>query len=375
MGDYRLFTPGPADIPADVVKSLSRPLVYHRAKEFAEIFNRVRKNLKLVIGTSGEIFFFCASGTGAMEAAVVNLLSPDEDVLVAVCGRFGERWLNICKRYNSRPQFLSVRYGESVEAAQIEEILTAHPEISTVFTTLTETSTGALIDIKAIGAVTRKLDKVLVVDGIAGLAADEFYMDDWNVDVVIGASQKALMSPPGIAFLAINQRGWQKVLEAKLPRFYWDLINYNKFAADGQTPYTPAINIFFTLDVCLNKIIKKGVEGVFNHHREIAGLLRNGIGQMDLKIFPRHTSNALTVIAMPEGIDGTKVVTYVKENHHILFANGQGDLRGRIIRIGHMGEYSKKDMIDALEGFARGCEFAGLKINCEEVIRTVRNKI
>ncbi len=361
MAGYRLFTPGPVDIPQDVIRCLTNRLIYHRSKEFGELFTRVCQSLKQIIATDGDIFFFTSSGTGAMEAAVVNLLTPDEEVLVAICGKFGERWLRLCERYTAKPHCLSMRYGESIPPEKVEELLHAHPRITTVFTTLTETSTGALIDIKTIGTITRKLGKVLVVDGIAGLAADKFYMDEWQVDVAIGASQKAFMSPPGLSFLAINKRTWEKVEKAKLPRFYWDLTTYKKFAADGQTPYTPAINIFFALETGVNKILKRGIDAVYNHHYEIAQQLRSDVKKLNLNLFPKYPSNALTVIEMPKDVDGTRIISYVKEKYCILFANGQAELKGRIVRIGHMGEYSKEDILLAIEAFTDGCEAVGLR--------------
>lgn len=371
MSYVRLFTPGPIDLPAEILKKLSQPLIYHRSKDFAALYDRVKDSLKKVVATDAEIVFFCASGTGAMEAAVVNLLSPNEDVLVAVCGRFGERWLNLCKRYGVRPQYLSVPYGESIPPEKIEELLNTHPEITTVFTTLTETSTGALLDIKRIGAVTRKLGKILVVDGIAGIAADEFYMDDWQVDVLIGASQKALMAPPGVSFLAINRRGEAKAAGSKLPRYYWDLATYKKFASDGQTPYTPAISVFFALDASLSKILKNGMDSVFKHHRKIASALRKGIEKMGLRLFARSPSSALTVIEIGSGVDATKIVASARDNHHILFANGQADLKGRIVRIGHMGEYSSQDILEAIKVFGHGCQSVGLKVDLEDAVAAV----
>ncbi len=361
MAHYRLFTPGPVDIPEDVIEGMTRPLVYHRSREFGELLSRIRNNLAIILGTRGEIFFFTASGTGAMEAAVVNLLSPGEEVLVAVCGKFGERWLKLSERYNLKTYYLTVNYGESIPPERIEEIIVAHPRITTVFTTLTETSTGALMDIKSIGAITRRLDKTLVVDGIAGLGADEFYMDEWNVDVVVGASQKAFMSPPGISFLAIDSRIWNRVEQARLPRFYWDLISYKKFAGEGQTPFTPAINTLFAFEIGVNKIIKKGLPQVYQHHRGLAEILRSEVKKTGLSIFPASPSNALTVIKIPDGIDGTQIVSYVKERHNILFANGQGDLRGKIVRIGHMGEYTSEDIRMAYNAFVEGCGVVGLK--------------
>jgi aspartate aminotransferase-like enzyme len=350
-------------------------LVYHRRKEFGEIFNRVRRSLKEVVATSGEIYIFGASGTGAMEAAVVNLLSPGEPVLVAVGGRFGERWLDLCKCFGARPEYLSVPYGESVPAAAIEQTLKSHPDITSVFTTLTETSTGALMDIKAIGAVTRKLDRLLIVDAVAGLAADECYMDDWQVDVLVGASQKALMAPPGVSFVAVNERGWQRAETARMPRFYFDLKACKKYAADGQTPWTPPINVVVALDVSLGRIVKSGMAAMYAHHRGLAQLAQEGVRKLGLSLFPKFPSCGLTVAAIPEGYDATKIVASVLEKDHLLLANGQGEMRGRIVRIGHMGAYTRQDMLMVIKAFASGCESIGLEVKKEEAVESLRKKL
>ncbi len=335
----------------------------------------MRESLKQVVATSGDIYLFGASGTGAMEAAVVNMISPEEDVLVAVCGRFGERWLDLCKRFKARPEYLSVPYGESIPPARIEEVLIKRPEITTVFTTLTETSTGAVMDVKAIGAVTRRLNRILVVDGVAGLAADECYMDDWQIDVLVGASQKALMAPPGVSFIALNGRAWERVQAARMPRFYFDLIACRKYGQDGQTPWTPPINVFVALDQSLGRITRMGMAKVYEHHRALARIMRDGISRVGLDLFPKSPSNALSVAAIPKDYDATKIVAYVLEKHSILFANGQGEMRGRIVRIGHMGAYTEQDMHMACECFARGCESIGLEARKGEPRDTVRKSL
>jgi aspartate aminotransferase-like enzyme len=294
-----------------------------------------------------------ASGTGAMEAAVVNLVSPGEKVLVATAGRFGERWREMALRFGAYVDEMSRPYGEAVPAGELERRLMGNDSARCVFTTLTETSTGVLNDIKAFGDVCHRLNRILVVDAVAGLGADELRMDDWHVDVVVGGSQKGLAVPPGLSFLALSERASERVDKAKAPRFYFDLRTARRYAVKGQTSWTPAISIFYALDLSLKRLNRIGMPAYWKEHARIADMLRKKVAAMGLQLFPQKPSNALTVIRMPEGTDGSKIVDICRTKNRILLANGQGDLRGKMVRIGHMGNVTGPEMTKVFGCFQR----------------------
>ena len=347
VSSYTLFTPGPVNLSEEVENQLSKRLVYHREEKFSKILNRLFQDLKIIFKTKGRVFIFTSSGTGAMEAAVANLLSSKDEVLITECGKFGERWEGICKRFGAVLRILKVEYGKAIPAEFLEDYLKRYPKIKFIFTTLTETSTGVLNDIKAFGKISRKHKKILIVDAVAGLGADEFWMDRWRVDVAVGGSQKALGAPPGLSFLAINSRAWKSVKNSTSPRYYWDLPAYEKFSKIGQTPYTPAIPIVYGLALTTKKAVKIGVERLWEEHKKRASYFRKLL--KGLEFFPENPSNALTAIKLPREIDGTPIIKKIKKKHKILFANGQAELRGKIIRIGHMGDMKKRDLRKAAE--------------------------
>ncbi|MCX7785201.1 MAG: alanine--glyoxylate aminotransferase family protein [candidate division WOR-3 bacterium] len=351
---YTLFTPGPTEVLDFILEELSRPLVYHREASFATLFEDTTHELKKIFLTKGRVFVFTSSGTGAMEAAVCNLISRNDKVLVVSCGKFGERWRELLIRYGAYVRTLTAPYGATVLPEDLERRLRTDDSIKFVFTTLTETSTGALSDIKSYGEICHKLNRLLIVDAIAGLGADEFKMDEYKVAVAVGASQKALACPPGLSFLACNEDAWTIIKASHSPRYYFDLLLYERFREQNQTPWTPAISLFYGLYKTLKQINQKGIKHFWNNHKIIAEYCRKEIQKMGLEIFPTNPSNGLTVIKLPENVDGTKIVDYIKKKHKLLFSNGQAELRGKIIRIGHMG-YIKKTMVtNALKAFRDG---------------------
>lgn len=351
---YTLFTPGPTHVPEDILAEMSKPLVYHREASFTEILNESIKGLKRVFKTKGDVYIFTASGTGAMEAAMANLLSPGDHAIVAICGKFGERWRELVMRFGGYADILALPFGKSVPPDELERKIKLNDNAKFVFTTLTETSTGALNDIESFGKICRANNRVLAVDAIAGLGADELRTDEWQVDVVCGASQKALYCPPGLSFMAFNERAWAFAERNRAPRFYWDLRQYRKWLQEkGQTPWTPAISLFYSLNRALGQILAAGMDETFARHKRVAEYLRKRVAEAGLALFPEYPSNALTVIKMPEGVNGANIVTTVKERDKMLLANGQGEMLGKIVRIGHMGRIGKTDVAKAFEAFLR----------------------
>ncbi len=324
--------------------------MYHRENAFGELYNSVTEDLKKVLFAQNcEIFFFTSSGTGAMEAACCNLLSRKDKPIVAISGKFGERWLELCTAYGIDPIVIKAEYGRSITPDQIEEALDRARISKVILTTLTETSTGALNDIKQFGEISKKHDAYLVVDGVAGLAADYCNQDEWHIDALIGASQKALMAPPGIAFISLSKRALKRMDDSDLPKYYFNIKTYEKFRSRNQTPFTPAITILCGLNKGLNMILEKGLEENFRKHKEIAEYVRKRIAGIGFELMADKPSNALTVMKMPPGKNSTAIIKEIKEKHSILFADGQANLKGTIIRIGHMGNYSIEKLCGALD--------------------------
>lgn len=349
LKEYTLFTPGPIDIPEDILEATAHRCIYHREDRFKILLNEIITMLKKVIDCTDNVYILTSSGTGAMEAAFVNMISQSDDIVVGVCGKFGERWIELAQSYGKKSLIIRKEFGKPIAPEMIEQALKNTKKSAVVFTTLTETSTGVVNDIKAISEVVRKYEGYLVVDGVAGIGADPFYLNKWQVDVIVGASQKVLMTPPGIAFVGISQRAKEKIKNSDTPKYYFDFALYDKFLEKGQTPWTPAITILYGLKKGLERIMKIGIEENFIRHRKMADYVRKRVLNMGYELFSESSSNGLTVIKMPEGLDSTEIIKECKEKHGILFANGQGEMKGKILRIGHMGNYNIKKLGRALD--------------------------
>lgn len=341
---YKLYTPGPVDVPREYLREMSSELVYHREASFADLQHEVVKGLRRLLMTEGQVYLVTASGTGGMETAVSNLVAPGDKAVVVVTGKFGERWREIVIRFGGYVDELARPFGESIPPEELERRLRTNDAARCVFTTLTETSTGALSDIKAFGDICHRLNRILVVDAVAGLGADELRMDAWHVDVVVGGSQKGFAVPPGLSVVGLSDKAWERVEKCRSTRYYFDLRQYRKYAEKGQTPWTPAISIYYALDLSLRRMLRRGMAAWWKDHASIAEMLRRQVRLAGLEIFPQQPSNALTVIKMPEGIDATRVIDILKRRYKVLLANGQAEMRGKVIRIGHMGPVVKSDM-------------------------------
>jgi aspartate aminotransferase-like enzyme len=347
--NYTLFTPGPVDVPEDVLQETAQHILYHRDASFSEMFKATQQALNTILGSCGRTYVFTSSGTGALEAACSNVLSSGDHPVVATCGKFGQRWLELCKAYKIEPIILSVEYGRSIPPEALEQLLKQQNKPTVVLTTLTETSTGALNDIQAFGEIVSAHKGFLVVDGVAGIGADACPQDAWHIDVMIGASQKALMAPAGISFLSMSERASARMQMSDLPKYYFNLAIYDKFLVKHQTPWTPAVNIIYALKKGLDTILSTGLSEHLEHHKKIATHVRTRIAAMGLSLLPEHPSNALTVIRMPSGVESTGIIQEIRDRFGILFADGQAELRGTILRIGHMGNYTIPKLDKALD--------------------------
>jgi len=349
MKKYYLMAPGPTPIPPEVLQALSQPIIHHRTPEYEAIFAEVRAGLKLLYQTKEEIIPFAASGTGALEAAVVNTLSPGDKAIVVQAGKFGERWTGICKAYGVQTVLLEAPYGETVPADKIADALKKDGAIKAVFATHSETSTGVLHDIESYAQAVRKTAAILVVDAVSSLGVADLPMDAWGVDVVVAGSQKGLMLPPGLALVAAGPKAWELVKTSKLPKFYFSMVAERKSVEKNQANFTPAVNIIVGLKVALDILKREGLPNVFKRHDRLARATRAGVEALGLTLFSKaKPSPAITAVVAPKGIDGEKVLSAFGKSHNITIAGGQGEMQGKIFRLGHMGYVGDFDVIVAI---------------------------
>ena len=359
-----LLTPGPTPLPPEVCQAMAQPIIHHRTPQFQAILKEATEGLKYVFCTKCDVFILASSGTGAMEAAVVNLLSLQDTALTVQGGKFGERWTEICKSYGINTEIIDVAWGQAVNPKDIEKKLKENPKIKAVFATLCETSTGVVCDIEAIGRVVKNSDAVLVVDAISGLGAIPLLTDDWSVDVVVCGSQKGLMLPPGLAFISVSAKAWSKVKEAKSPRYYFDLIAAKKALDKTDTPFTPAITLVIALNEALKMMKQDGLENIFARHKKMADATRSAMQALGLELFaPTAGSDVVTAVKVPQGIDGEKLVKTMRDVYGVTIAGGQSELKGKVFRIAHMGYIEESDIIAGIACLEKVLAQMGYKFN------------
>jgi serine---pyruvate transaminase len=341
----RLFTPGPVEIPARVLRALSQIPPHHRTDVFRQQFIRVTEALRQLHGTKGEVFLITASGTGAMQATVTNIMAPGEKALAIVGGKFGERWANLLTAFEVPNETLDVEWGTHLDPADLAKKLDADKDITTVYTTYSETSTGTIYDIKGFADATRSRGRRLVVDAITGLGVHPLPQDEWGIDVVVCGSQKGLMVPPGLASVSLAPWASSYIEGKKLPRFYFDLQKARKLAPKGETPYTPAVSLVIALEEALTMIAEEGLENVIERHRRLANAMHAGAHAAGYRLFSKRPANSLTALYPPEGIGAADVVKRLREVHGMVVAGGQDHLKGKILRVGHMGAYDLFDIV------------------------------
>jgi aspartate aminotransferase-like enzyme len=351
----RLFTPGPTPLLPAAQTAMASFTAHHRTADFRALFQRVLADMKEFIGTQNDVLVLACSGTGAMEASVSNLTSPGDKVLVLAAGNFGERWTGLAKAFRCNVDVLSAPYGETFSLNDIRAKLTA--DVRAVFVQATESSTGARHDVQGIAKIVRANgdDTLLVVDAITGLGTTHLDVDGWGVDVIIGGSQKALMIPPGLAYCAVSERAWRRMETTTSPRFYFDLRKERKAAAKGESAYTPPTSLFAALGAALEFIrgmgngdLAKGRETLVDNAELCAEMTRAGVQAVGLKLFATSPAAALTAIRSPEGIDSGKIIKEFRESFDAVVANGQGEMKGQLFRIAHIGYYDYLDTIGIL---------------------------
>jgi len=347
-----LIAPGPTPVPPRVLLAMAQPIIHHRTPQFSKIFSEAKNALKSVFQTSQDVLMLAASGTGAMEGSVSNLFSPGDEVLVVNGGKFGERWTKISTAYGLKVNELKVEWGRSVRVADIRQLLDQRPAIRGVFIQASETSTAALHPTEEIAALTRSRDTLLIVDGITAVGVFDIPMDRWGIDVLITGSQKALMLPPGLAFVALSERAWQCTKQAKLPRFYFDFAKERESLANNTSAWTPAISLITGLREALAMILEEGLPAVFARHARMAAATRAAVSALGLQLVaPDAPSPALTALFVPPGAEGGKLVSYLRDRMGVTFMGGQDQLKGKIVRIGHLGYTGTFDVVVAIAAF------------------------
>ncbi|MBF0492733.1 MAG: alanine--glyoxylate aminotransferase family protein [Deltaproteobacteria bacterium] len=346
---YRLLAPGPTPVPEKVLTHMAEPIIHHRTAAFEAIVAEVKEGLKWLYQTTEEVLIFAASGTGAMEGAVINVMSKGDKALVVDSGKFGERWWKIAKAYGLSFEVIQVEWGKAVDPKIIAEKL-AKEDYRTVMITASETSTGVAHPVKEIAEIVKKYDStVLIVDAITGLGVFDLPCDKWGLDIVVSGSQKALMLPPGLAFASISAKAWKLIDKSDIPKFYFDFKKEKKAILENTTAYTPAVSLVIGLNDVLKSMKAMGLEGVFKKHQLLGSACREGLKAMGLKLFaPEHPSNAVTAVYSPEGIDAGKIVKGLRDGFNMTIAGGQDAAKGKIFRIGHLGYYDPMDMVSVL---------------------------
>jgi aspartate aminotransferase-like enzyme len=344
-----LLAPGPTAIPPEVLLKMAEPIIHHRNPMFEGVVEEVRENLKHVFGSKNEVLIFASSGTGAMESAVTNALSAGDKAICIRSGKFGERWANICKAYGVETVNIDIPWGDLMDPALVENVLKANPDTKAVYMQATETSTGAKFPVKEVSAIVKNYPNTLmVVDGITGIGVFELPADAWNIDVLIGGSQKALMLPPGLAFAAVSDKAWEFNKTSRLPKFYFNWAKEKANLEKNQTNFTPAISLIFGLRESLRIIKQEGLDNVYKRIAGLAEATRAGAEALGLKLFPKDPSPAVSAIVAPEGIDGQAIYKTLWKKYGVTGAGGQDQLKGKIFRIATLGYADKYDVITAI---------------------------
>lgn len=338
------MTPGPTPVPQRIADKMAEPIIHHRTSEYMEVFKEVSEGLKSVFKTKNDCFVFTSSGTGAMEASVVNILSPGDKAIVIVGGKFGERYYEICRAYGIDAVPIKIEWGTSPDPGVVRDAISKNGPVKAVFAELCETSTATVYDIKGIGEVVRNTQAALVVDAISGLGADDLETDRWGVDIAVSASQKALMLPPGLSFCSVSEKAWRMVRESRIPKYYYDFNKYKKAKEKDDTPFTPGITLTIGLKEALRVINSRGIDSVIKECAGMAKALRGAAKGLALEVFSIAPSNAVTALKTPEGKDADALIKAIKRKG-ITVAGGQDSLKGKVIRVAHMGGITPADVV------------------------------
>ena len=357
IGIQNLRTPGPTPIPEDIYESMSDPMIDHRGPEFFELITECTEKLKQVFMTQNDVFILTSSGTGGLEASIVNTLSPGDKVLAASAGSFGDRYADALEAYGAEVQRVTFEWGDPIAPEIIRQGLQGDSEIQAVAVTHNETSTGVTHDLETIAQVVKgEFGKLLLVDAVSSLGCLPLPVDGWDCDVVATGSQKGFMIPPGLAFISFSDTAWTAQESATMPRFYFDLGEARKYLERGQTPWTPNVSAMYGLRTALRNIFTEGLEGVFDRHASIGQFTRDGVRALGLELLctdEARVSNTVTAVKMPDHIDGGKLMSMMRTEENVVLAGGQGKLTGHIFRIGHLGYVTEDHIQEVLDALGR----------------------
>ncbi|MBN1191102.1 MAG: alanine--glyoxylate aminotransferase family protein [Dehalococcoidales bacterium] len=346
----QLRIPGPTPLPPEVLAIMSKQMINHRSAEYHQMMSGITSKLKYFYQTKNDLYVLTGSGTGGLEAAAVNMLSPGDKVLVVSIGVFGDRFASICTAFGANVIKLSFEMGTAADPQKVRQSLKDNPDISAVIITHNETSTGITNDMAALTKVVSEFDKLLIVDCVSSMSSINCPVDEWGIDIAISGSQKGWMTPPGLTFVSVSPKGWEYYERAKMPRFYWDFGKARKYLEKDETPWTPAITALYALDVGLDMLMKEGMQNVFDRHARVARATREGVKTLGLKQVAdeKFASNTVTAVWLPQGIEYKALSKNLRDEFKIVITGGQGALDGKIFRIGHLGWVSEGDIRECM---------------------------
>ena len=359
-----LRIPGPTPCPEEIMELMSSPMINHRGPEFKELLFSVTDRLKQVFQTGNDLYILTASGTGALEASLVNTLSPGDEVIAAVTGSFGSRYADMAEAVGASVTRLDFEWGTDVDLDTLRQALQAQPDAKAVLVTHNETSTGVVNDLEGIAAMVKgEFNKLLLVDAISSLGCVPLPVDRWRCDVVATASQKGFLTPPGLSFISFGPEAWEARKSATATSFYFDLEAAQSYLEKGQTPFTPNLSLFYALDRSLDVLLDEGLEETYTRHAYFADMTRRGVKAMGLELLPedRCASNTITAVRIPESVDAKALVDTLRLEHDVVVAGGLGQLERKIIRIGHLGAVSEADIVDCLEAIGKTLQAMGFR--------------
>ncbi|MFC2040605.1 pyridoxal-phosphate-dependent aminotransferase family protein [Chloroflexota bacterium] len=359
----QLRIPGPTPCPPEVLKAQSRQMINHRGVEFGALISNITENLQTIFQTKNDVLLLTGSGTGGLETAVVNVLSPGEQVLSVSIGVFGDRFADIARTFGAEVVPLRFEWGQAADPEAVAQALAANPKVTTVLVTHNETSTGVTNDLEAIAEMVKGAGKLLVVDAVSSLGSIDLPTDKWGCDVTVTGSQKGWMVPPGMAMVTVSPEAWKANESAKMPRFYWDLAKAKKFYEKKQTPWTPAVSTLYAFEPALEMMLAEGLPNIFARHARLSKMVRDGVKALGLLLFAdeKHASNTVTSVAGAKGLDTKELVKIMREEHEIVLAGGQSTLAGKIFRIGHLGLVSEPELKEVLAALKLALPKAGFQ--------------
>lgn len=366
-----LMIPGPTPVPPTVVAAMSNPIIGHRSAEFAALIGRVKEKLQVVFQTKNDVYVIASSGTGGLEAAMANTINPGDKILVLNTGKFGERFGDLGRKFAAEVDEIHFPWGTDVDLKVVEEKLQADPAIKAVFATHNETSTAVVNDIEGLGRLTANHQALLVVDAVSSMGGMDIKTDQWQVDIMVSGSQKAMMLPPGLAFVSVSDKAWKVIENNQAPNYYFDLLKHKKSYTKNNTPYTSAVTLYYGLEAALDMMLEEGIENVFARHTLMAKAMRAAIMGLGLELLPdvSYASDTVTAVQCPMTVDVDKLRKVLLEKYRVMVAGGQGELKGKIFRIAHMGYVAQGDVILTIGALEMALNECGYKADLGAGVR------